>query len=193
MNFCLNSDKLKFAEKSTEWSGFYVSQTGIKQTNGKVQGITDRLKPETLKEFPSFLGAVNLMTQFMLILAQHYFTFRPLLKNASRWAWREEHDKSFSDAKDIIWNSVEVTHLKWTVNLRRIDDASRSSLDAVLQQRENNDESKPIHFASRFLTVLESEHSTNKLELLAVVWFWNAFVTMCMVQNLNKFVPQSVE
>ena len=53
--------------------------------------------------------------------------------------------------------------------MRIICDASKAGLGAVLQQEEN-DEWKPISFASRFLTDLETKHSINEIELLAIVW-----------------------
>ena len=40
---------------------------------------------------------------------------------------------------------------------------------SVLQQCEEN-QWKPISYASRFLTELETKYSINELELLAVVW-----------------------
>ena len=49
---------------------------------------------------------------------------------------------------------------KRTAALRLIYDASRTGLSAVLRQRENNDEWKPIDFASRLLTELEIKNST---------------------------------
>ena len=64
---------------------------------------------------------------------------------------------------------AELTHFKRNKPLRNKSDASKQGLRAVLQQCERN-EWKPISYASRFLTELESKHSINELELLAVVW-----------------------
>ena len=38
------------------------------------------------------------------------------------------------------------------------------------QQQQDNQEWKPVSFASRFLTNFEAKYSINELELLAVVW-----------------------
>ena len=40
----------------------------------------------------------------------------------------------------------------------------------MLQQQQENQEWKPVSFASRFLTDFEAKYSINELELLAVVW-----------------------
>ena len=53
--------------------------------------------------------------------------------------------------------------------LRIICDASKEGLGAVLQQNEENNW-KPIAYASRFSTDFEAKYSINELELLAVVW-----------------------
>ena len=62
-----------------------------------------------------------------------------------------------------------MNHFKRQCPLRIICYASKSGLGAVLQQEENN-EWKPISFASRFLTELKSKHSMNEFELLAILW-----------------------
>ena len=54
--------------------------------------------------------------------------------------------------------------------MRIICDASKQGLGAVLQQRQDNSNWKPIGFASRFLTDFETKYSINELELLAIVW-----------------------
>ena len=40
----------------------------------------------------------------------------------------------------------------------------------MLQQKQNNNEWRPICFASRLLTDFEAKYSINELELLAIVW-----------------------
>ena len=64
---------------------------------------------------------------------------------------------------------AELNHFKRNKPLRIICDASKNGLGAVLQMNEQNFW-KPLAYASRFLTELESKYSINELELLAVVW-----------------------
>ena len=54
--------------------------------------------------------------------------------------------------------------------MRIICDASKNGPGAVLQQKQSNNEWRPICFASRFLTDFETKYSINELELLAIVW-----------------------
>ena len=63
---------------------------------------------------------------------------------------------------------AEITHFKKNKPLIEICDASKQGLGAVLHECENR--RKPIAYALRFLSELESKYSINKLELLVVLW-----------------------
>ena len=143
-------DKCTFAVKNIEWVGYNLSQQGVALINNKVQGISERPRPTNLKQPRSFLGAVNQFNKFIFDVAKLCFPIRTLLKEFNEWNWKEEQENAFV-----------------TVNI--ICDASKLGLGAVLQQEEEGTW-KPISFASRFLTELESKYSINALELLAIVW-----------------------
>ena len=64
---------------------------------------------------------------------------------------------------------AELTHFKQNKLLKIFCDASKQGLGAVLQQREEEGW-KPISYASKFLTELETEYSINELEQLSMVW-----------------------
>ena len=168
-NVSLKLDKCTFAAEDIEWVGYKLSQQGVTPINSKVQRISERLKPTNLKQLRSFLGAVNQFNKFIPNLAQLCFPFRNLLKKVNGWKWNEEQEKAFKQVNEEIKKATMLNHFKRQCPLRTICDASKSGLGAVLQQEENN-ECKPISFATRFLTNLESKYSINELELLAIVW-----------------------
>ena len=163
-------EKCKFAAEEIEWLGYNLSQTGIKPINSKVQAITEKLTPKSLKELRSYLGAVNHLNRFIPNLAQLCHELRPLLKKDQPWNWGEKHDKAIQVINEKVKQVAEVGHFKRSSPIRIICDASKAGLGAVLQQIDENNENnwRPIHFASRFLTPLESKYSINELELLAI-------------------------
>ena len=156
------------AENEIEWLGFKLTNQGILPVNSKVQGITEKLRPTNLKELRSFLGAVNQFNKFIPDLASTCFPFRSILKKDAEWNWTDEHEKAFENVNKVK-RVANLTHFKRNKPIRIICDASKQGLGAVLQQCEEN-EWKPISYASRFLTELEAKYSINELELLAVVW-----------------------
>ena len=165
----LKAGKCNFAKNENEWLGFKLTEQGISPVNTKVQRITEKLRPTNLKELRSFLGAVNQFNKFIPDLAVICSPFRSILKKDAKWNWNNQHEKAFLKVNSEVRKVAELTHFKRNRPLRIICDASKNGLGAVLQQCEENTW-KPISYASRFLTELESKYSINELELLAVVW-----------------------
>ena len=173
----LKAGKCKFAKQETEWLGFKLTNSGISPINSKVQGITEKLRPTSLKELRLFLGAVNQFNKFVPELASICFPFLSILKKYAVWNWLPEHEEAFIKVNAVVKRVAELTHLKGTKPLRRICDASKNRLGAVLQQCEEN-QWKRISYASGFLTELETKYSINEVELLAVLWSVEHFKTM---------------
>ena len=116
------------------------------------------------------MGAVNQLNKFVPDLASICAPFRSILKKEAEWKWTKEHEEAFLKINQEIKSITELTHFKRNKKLRIICDASKQGLGAVLQQQQDNQEWKPVSFASRFLTNFEAKYSINELELLAVVW-----------------------
>ena len=53
----LKLEKCKIAQTKTEWLGYKLSEKGVKPIDEKIQAISDRLRPKTLKELRSLMGA----------------------------------------------------------------------------------------------------------------------------------------
>ena len=79
-NLQLRADKSKIACTKIEWLVYELLGEGISPINGKVQGITERLRPGSLRELRSFLGAVNQLNKFVPDLANICAPFRSILK-----------------------------------------------------------------------------------------------------------------
>ena len=93
------------------------------------------------------------------------FSISKSIKKDNEWNWGEVQ-KAFKTVIEEIKKATMLKHFKRQCPLRII---CESGLGAVLLQEENN-EWKPISFASRFLTEWESKYSINELEFLAIVW-----------------------
>ena len=162
-NLKLTLDKCTFAVKSIEWIGYKLSQQGVAPINSKVQGISERLRPTNLKQLLSFLGAVNQFNKFIPDVVKLCFPFRNLLKKDNNWNWGEEQERVFKTVNEAMKEATTLNHFQRQCALRILCDARKSGQCALLQQEENN-EWKPISFASRLLTELESKYSINELD-----------------------------
>ena len=169
-NLQLRADKCRIACTKIEWLGYELSGEGIFPMNGKVQGITERLRPGNLRELRSFLGAVNQLNKIVPDSANICAPFRSILKKEAEWKWTREHEKAFLKVNQEVKRITELTHFKKDNKLRITCDASKQGLEAVLQQQQSNQEWKPVSFASRFLTEFESKYPIIELEILVVVW-----------------------
>ena len=154
-NLQLKAGKCIIAQDSIELLGFKLTRTGISPFNIKSQGISERLRPTNLKQLRSFLGAVNQFNKFIPSLASISFPFRSNLKKDAEWEWNENHEKAFVQYNKNIKIVVELSHFKRNQEIRVVCDASKNALGAVLQQKQSNNERRPIFFASRFLTDFE--------------------------------------
>ena len=80
-NSQLKAEKCMIAKESLEWLGYKLTRTDISPNNAKTrQGISYRLRPTTLKQLRSFLGAVNQVNNFVSNLASISCHFRTILK-----------------------------------------------------------------------------------------------------------------
>ena len=169
-NLQLKVDKCNIACKKIEWLGYELKKSGISPVNGKVQGISEKLRQTNLKELRSLLGAVNGLNKFVPDLASICFLFRSILKKDNPWIWTQQHEAAFLRNNQEMKKITELTHFKRNKPIRIVCDASKKGIGAVLQQQQKKQDWKPVSFASRFLTDFESKHSINELKLLAVVW-----------------------
>ena len=99
---------------------------------------------------------------------------RPLLSQNNDFVWTPNCGNAFQQLKSLVKNIVELRHFDIHRETRIVCDASHDGLGAVLEQYGASGW-HPISFASRYLNPAEKKCSTNKLELLVVVWATEKF------------------
>ena len=149
-------------------------QNGVRPFVGKADAIKNLPTPKNISEARSFFGSINQYVKFVPELSTLSSPLCPLLNKKLVYKWDTNYFIAFEKLKAEIVIITENSHFDIKEKTRLKTDASHNGLGATLEQLQD-DQLKTIAFASRFLKNHEMKYSTNKLELLGVVWASEAF------------------
>ena len=173
-NVALKVLKCEFAKSECERLGYRIGENGIPHLVIKTQAIEDLKSPKSRKQLKSLMGSMHSLHKFLPKLAEVSAPLVPLLSQNNGFVWRPVCENAFQQLKLLVENIVELRHFDIHRKTRIICDASHDCLAAVLEQYFASGW-HPISFASRYLNPAEKKYSTNKLELLTVVWATERF------------------
>ena len=162
--------KSEFFMNRIKWLGHEIDENGIKPNEEKVEAILKLKPPENTKELKSFLGAIQYMAKFLPKLSEQTDRLRKLLKKNEPWKWAEEQQKDFEKIKQMLTEGPCLAHYAKDKENIVTTDASTTGLGITLWQKQDDGNTKPIAFGSRYLNDTEKKYSIGELELLAVVW-----------------------
>ena len=166
----LHPKKCEFFKKEAKWAGHLINQDGIRPLQDKLDAITKINIPKNEKELKSFLGATQYLSKSIKNLSAQRDILKKLLKKQNEWIWTKEHTEAFNNIKKLITQLPCLAHYNSNKETILTTDASTKGLGATLWQKQNDENFKPVGFASRFLSDTEKKNAINELELLAVVW-----------------------
>ena len=165
----LNSDKCKFNVPEITFFGFDISAAGIRPNHQTTEAIRNAPTPKNALEVRSFLGLANFCSRFIQDFSTIGYPLRQLTRKAVQWGWRSEHQRAFDNLKNALTSTHVMAHYDPTAPSQLRVDASPVGLGAILTQTQDG-ETKPIAYASRTLTSVETRYSQTEREALAVVW-----------------------
>ena len=148
----------------------------------KIQALQDLPTPQTQKQLQSFLGLVNYLQPFLPDIAAKT-TF--LREQVSKWDWTPSTDSAFQQLKQWICKTLLKTTLAYYDRSQPLSiqtDASEYGLGAALLQ--NN---RPIAFASKILTDMETRYANIERECLSVVFGLEKFHTYIYGRHITVF------
>ena len=173
-----NSSKCTISQPHISFCGAIFSAKGMKLEPKKVQALQDLPTPHTQKELQSFLGLINYLQPFLRDIA-HKTTF--LREHVSNWDWTPSTDTSFHRLKQWICNTLLKTTLAYYDRTKsieiRTDDSEYGSGAALIQ------DNRPITFASKTLTDVETRYANIERECLSVL-FWTR-----KISHLHIWMP----
>ncbi|KAL9975232.1 hypothetical protein ACROYT_G012366 [Oculina patagonica] len=111
--------------------------------------------PTNVTELKSYLGLLNYYDKFVPELATILRPLHDLLQKDAPWKWTEECERAFVRSKEQLQASPLLVHYDLKKPLRLACDTSAYDVDAVISHVMENDEERPIAFASRTLSASE--------------------------------------
>lgn len=165
-----NKDKSFFFQNSLEYCGHIIDANGLHKCPDKVEALLKAPRPTTVHEVRSYLGFLNYYQRFIPGLSTVIHPLNKLLEKNKKFKWTADCEEAFKRSKELAASDSVLTHYNSKLPIILATDASPVGISAVISHRFNNNEERPISFASRSLTNIEQKYSQIDKEALAIVW-----------------------
>ena len=170
----LNREKCAFRQSSVKFLGHLIGQDGVRADPEKTSAIRDMETPQSVSDLRRFLGMVNQLGKFSPQISELTQPLRELLSTKRAWLWGPEQEQAFGRVKEELLKPTTLALYNPQAELKISADASSFGLGAVLLQKEN-DNWKPVAYASRSMSETERRYAQIEKEALAVTWACEKF------------------
>ena len=126
--------------------------------------------PKDVGEVRWFLGMVHQMAKFSPQLADKAKPLRDLLSCKNQWSWTEIQQRAFDQIKHELSSSPVLALYNPAADTIVAADASSFGLDAVLTQKQPDNQWQPVAYASRALSSTETRYAQIEKEALAITY-----------------------
>ena len=169
-NIRANKAKCAFMCDAVEYLGHRIDATGLHTTTSKVEAISQAPQPKNVQELQSFLGLLHYYGKFLPSLSTLLQPLNNLLRTGHKWAWTQECQQAFEEAKKLLLTAPVLAHYDPTMPIKMAGDASAYGIGAVISHVFPDSSERPIAFASRTLTATEQNYPQLEKEALSLVY-----------------------
>ena len=148
----LNEKKCEFSKSRVKFVGQIVDHKGVRPDPNKIAAIKNMRTPNCVGDICRLLGMTNQLSKFSIHLADETKPLRDLLSNKNQRCWEQPQEKAFEEVKEEISRSPTLALFDPTCETVVAADASSYGLGAVLLQKQDDGERRPIAYVSLAIT-----------------------------------------
>nr|GEU98946.1 reverse transcriptase domain-containing protein [Tanacetum cinerariifolium] len=187
-NLCLNWEKSHFMVKEGIVLGHKNSKQGIEVDKAKVDVITKLPHPTTVKGIQSFLGHADFYRRFIKYFSKIARPMTRLLEKETPFIFSKECVEAFQTLKRKLTEASILIAPNWDMPFELMCDASDFSIGAVPRRDKHF---RPIHYASKTMTEVESNYTTTEKEMLAMVYAFKKFRSYLIMNKSIAYTDHS--
>nr|GEU42919.1 reverse transcriptase domain-containing protein [Tanacetum cinerariifolium] len=167
-----------------------ISKNGIEVDKAKVNVVAKLPYPTTVKGIRSFLGHVGFYRRFIQDFSKIARPMTRLLKKDTPFFFSKECVEAFQTLKRKLTKASILIAPDWDLPFELICDASDFAIGVVLGQRQEK-HFRPIQYASKIMTEVESNYTTTEKEMLAVVYAFEKFRSYLVINKSILYTDHS--
>ena len=100
---------------------------------------------------------------------------RRLTRQDQPFVWTDEQEAAFNELKDRLSSAPVLAYFNTDAHTQVIADASPVGLGAVLVQKQQDGNFRPVYYTARSLSDVERRYAQTEREALALVWACERF------------------
>ena len=154
-NLTVNKDKCHFRLDKLTFMGHVLSAKGMAVEESKVEAVRNTSQPKDAAGVRSFLGLATYCSRYIADFETLVEPLRRLTRQRQTFIWTEEQETAFNKLKDRLSSAPVLAYYNTEAHTQVIADASGVGLGAVLVQKQQDGNFRPVYYAARSLSDTE--------------------------------------
>eukprot|EP00253_Pinus_taeda_P015232 PITA_15232 len=188
----LNPKKSIFGLEEGKLLGHIISKDGIRIDPDRIQAILHMPHPRNIKELQAFLGKINFLRRFIPNLAELSRLLNNMLKKDSKVKWTVDAKQAFESIKFALTQTPVLTSPQFDRDFIIFSFASEHTIAAVLLQKDDLGNEKPIAFFSKDLRDAPLKYQIMEKQAYALVKAIKDFRIYILYSHIIAYVPSPI-
>nr|GEV76147.1 reverse transcriptase domain-containing protein [Tanacetum cinerariifolium] len=189
-NLYLNWEKSHFMVKEGIVLGHKISKNRIEVDKAKVDVIAKLPHPTTVNGYSQLSWSCQLLSKVHSRLFKDSPADDPSSRKRYPIPFLQRVCEAFQTLKRKLTKAPILITPDWDMPFELMCDASNFAIGAVLGQRQDK-HFRPIHYASKTMTKVESNYTTTKKEILVVVYAFENFWSYLIMNKSIMYTDHS--